>query len=212
MEGKKKKIILFDFDSTLVDCETIDEIAKEAGVEEEVKKITKEAMEGKLNFEQSLRKRVSLLKGLPVEKVEKAVSNIKLMNGAEETIKELKKRGYVIGVVSGGFDIAVNRIKEKLGLDYAYANELIEKDGILTGEVRGPVMSETAKGDILEEIARKEGVDLKDTVVVGDGANDISMFNKAGLKIAFCAKEILKEKADICIEKKDLREILKHID
>ncbi|EHP88809.1 phosphoserine phosphatase SerB [Methanotorris formicicus] len=209
---RKKKIVLFDFDSTLVDCETIDEIAKEAGVEEEVKKITKEAMEGKLNFEQSLRKRVSLLKGLPVEKVEKAVSNIKLMNGAEETIKELKKKGYVVGVVSGGFDIAVKRIKEKLELDYAYANELIENDGILTGEVRGPVMSETAKGDILEEIARKEGVDLKDTIAVGDGANDISMFNKAGLKIAFCAKEILKEKADICIEKKDLREILKHVD
>ena len=130
---KKKKIILFDFDSTLVDCETIDEIAKEAGVEEEVKKITKEAMEGKLNFEQSLRRRVSLLKGLPVEKVKRAVSKIKLMTGAEETVKELKKKGYVVGVVSGGFDIAVERIKEKLELDYAYANKLIENGGILSG-------------------------------------------------------------------------------
>ncbi|WP_456373890.1 phosphoserine phosphatase SerB [Methanocaldococcus sp.] len=208
---KRKKLILFDFDSTLVNNETIDEIAKEAGVEEEVKKITKEAMEGKLNFEQSLRKRVSLLKDLPLEKVEKAIERITLTEGAEETIKELKKRGYIIGVVSGGFDIAVNKIKEKLGLDYAFANRLIVKYGKLTGEVEGDVLKEDSKGEILEKIAKIEGIKLEDTVVVGDGANDISMFKKAGLKIAFCAKPILKEKANICIEKRDLREILKHV-
>ncbi|MDK2790965.1 MAG: phosphoserine phosphatase [Methanothermococcus sp.] len=207
--NKKKKLILFDLDSTLVDCEVIDEIAKIAGVEDEVKKITKEAMEGKLNFGESLRKRVSLLSGLPTEKIDDLVSNLKLMEGAEDTIKELKNRGYIVGVVSGGFTVAAERIKEKLGLDYAIANELLTNNGKLTGEVRGPVMDESAKGNILEELAKKEGIDLKDTVVVGDGANDISMFKKAGLKIAFCAKEILRQNADFCVDKKDLREILK---
>ncbi|ACX73531.1 phosphoserine phosphatase SerB [Methanocaldococcus vulcanius M7] len=208
---EKKKLILFDFDSTLVNNETIDEIAKEAGVEEEVKKITKEAMEGKLNFEQSLKKRVNLLKDLPVEKVENAMKRITLTEGAEETIKELKNRGYIVAVVSGGFDIAVNRIKEKLGLDYAFANRLIVKDGKLTGEVEGEVLKEDAKGEILQKIAEIEGIKLEDTVVVGDGANDISMFKKAGFKIAFCAKPVLKEKADVCVEKRDLREILKYL-
>ena len=207
----KKKLILFDLDSTLIKEETIDEIAALAGVEEEVKEITREAMNGKLNFGQSLEKRVSLVKGLPMEKVKELVSRLRLTEGAEETIKELKKRGYIVGVVSGGFTVATDRIKDILGLDYAYSNELIENDGILTGEVRGPIMDENAKGKILEEIAKKEGIDLKDTVVVGDGANDISMFKKAGLKIAFCAKDILKKNADVAIEKRDLREILKYV-
>ena len=191
--------------------ETIDEIAALAGVEEEVKEITREAMNGKLNFGQSLKKRVSLVKGLPMEKVKELVLRLRLTEGAEETIKELKKRGYIVGVVSGGFTVATDRIKDILGLDYAYSNELIENDGILTGEVRGPIMDENAKGKILEEIAKKEGIDLKDTVVVGDGANDISMFKKAGLKIAFCAKDILKKNADVIIENRDLREILKYV-
>jgi phosphoserine phosphatase len=207
----KKKLILFDLDSTLIKEETIDEIATLAGVEKEVKEITKEAMNGKLNFGQSLKKRVSLVKGLPIEKVKELVLRLRLTEGAEETIKELKKRGYIVGVVSGGFTVATDRIKDILGLDYAYSNELIENDGILTGEVRGPIMDEDAKGKILEEIAKKEGIDLKDTVVVGDGANDISMFKKAGLKIAFCAKDILKKNADVVIEKRDLREILKYV-
>ena len=207
----KKKLILFDLDSTLIKEETIDEIAALAGVEEEVKEITREAMNGKLNFGQSLEKRVSLVKGLPMEKVKELVSRLRLTEGAEETIKELKKRGYIVGVVSGGFTVATDRIKDILGLDYAYSNELIENDGILTGEVRGPIMDENAKGKILEEIAKKEGIDLKDTVVVGDGANDISMFKKAGLKIAFCAKDILKKNADVAIEKRDLREILRYV-
>ena len=212
MDGvSKKKLILFDLDSTLIKEETIDEIATLAGVEKEVKEITKEAMNGKLNFGQSLKKRVSLVKGLPIEKVKELVLRLRLTEGAEETIKELKKRGYIVGVVSGGFTVATDRIKDILGLDYAYSNELIENDGILTGEVRGPIMDEDAKGKILEEIAKKEGIDLEDTVVVGDGANDISMFKKAGLKIAFCAKDILKKNADVIIENRDLREILKHV-
>jgi len=207
-----KKLILFDLDSTLIENETIDEFAKIAGAENEVKKITKEAMDGKLNFEQSLKKRVALIKGAPTNKIKEAVSTLTLTEGAEETIKELKNRGYIVGVVSGGFTVATDKIKELLGMDYAYSNNLIEKDGKLTGEVNGVMMKEDAKGKMLQKIAKKENIDLKDTVVVGDGANDISMFKVAGFKIAFCAKDILKKNADVCIEKRDLREILKYVE
>jgi phosphoserine phosphatase len=207
-----KKLILFDLDSTLIENETIDEFAKIAGAENEVKKITKEAMDGKLNFEQSLKKRVALIKGAPTNKIKEAVSTLTLTEGAEETIKELKNRGHIVGVVSGGFTVATDKIKELLGMDYAYSNNLIEKDGKLTGEVNGVMMKEDAKGKMLQKIAKKENIDLKDTVVVGDGANDISMFKVAGFKIAFCAKDILKKNADVCIEKRDLREILKYVE
>lgn len=206
-----KKLILFDLDSTLIDCEVIDEIAKLAGVEPEVKKITEEAMGGKIKFEQSLKRRVKLLAGLPTEKLDEFVQTIPIMNGAPELIFELKKMGYITGVVSGGFTFAAEKVKGILGLDYAYSNTLLSNGGKLTGEVIGPVMSESAKGDILEEIADKEGISLENTVVVGDGANDISMFEKANFRIAFCAKEILRSKADVCIDKKDLKELINYL-
>ena len=208
---KKRGLVLFDLDSTLIEEETIDELAKVAGVEEEVKRITRDAMEGKIDFEESLKRRVSLLKGLAVEDVMEVVSKLKLTKGARETVEELKNRGYVVGVISGGFTIVTDRVKGDLDLDYAYANELVFRDGKLSGEVRGRVMSPSAKGDILEEIAGREEIDLNDTVVVGDGANDISMFKRAGFRIAFCAKELLKREADVVIERRDLREILKYI-
>ena len=212
MEKKKKKgLVLFDLDSTLIEEETIDELAKLAGVEEEVKNITKEAMNGKIDFEESLKRRVALLKGLPTGEVKELISRLKLTKGAKETIKELKNRGYVVGVISGGFTIATDKVKRDLDLDYAYSNELIIKEGKLTGEVNGRVMGPTSKGDILEEIAKKEKIDLKDSFVVGDGANDISMFKRAGFKIAFCAKDVLKRNADISIDKRDLREILRYV-
>ncbi|MBW9223663.1 phosphoserine phosphatase SerB [Methanothermococcus sp. SCGC AD-155-E23] len=208
---RKRGLVLFDLDSTLIEEETLDELAKLAGVEEEVKRITRDAMEGRINFEESLKRRVSLLKGLAVEDVMKVVSRLKLTKGARETVEELKNRGYVVGVISGGFNIVTDRVKRDLGLDYAYSNELVVRDGKLTGEVRGRVMSPSAKGDILEEIAGREKIDLKDTIVVGDGANDIGMFRRAGFRIAFCAKEVLKREADVVIERRDLREILKYI-
>ena len=208
---RKRGLVLFDLDSTLIEEETLDELAKLAGVEEEVKRITRDAMEGRINFEESLKRRVSLLKGLAVEDVMKVVSRLKLTKGARETVEELKSRGYVVGVISGGFNIVTDRVKRDLGLDYAYSNELVVREGRLTGEVRGRVMSPSAKGDILEEIAGREKIDLKDTIVVGDGANDIGMFRRAGFRIAFCAKEVLKREADVVIERRDLREILKYI-
>lgn len=208
---RKRGLVLFDLDSTLIEEETLDELAKLAGVEEEVKRITRDAMEGRINYEESLKRRVSLLKGLAVEDVMKVVSRLKLTKGARETVEELKSRGYVVGVISGGFNIVTDRVKRDLGLDYAYSNELVVREGRLTGEVRGRVMSPSAKGDILEEIAEREKIDLKDTIVVGDGANDIGMFRRAGFRIAFCAKEVLKREADVVIERRDLREILKYI-
>jgi len=212
MEKKEKKgLVIFDLDSTLIEKETIDELAKLAGVEDEVMRITKEAMNGKMDFEGSLKRRVALLKGLPIEKVKELISRLKLTKGAKETIGELKNRGYIVGVISGGFTIVTDKVKRDLDLDYAYSNELVIREGKLTGEVEGRVMSPSSKGDILEEIAKKEKIDLKDSFVVGDGANDISMFKRAGFKIAFCAKDVLKKNADISIDKRDLREILKYI-
>ncbi|WP_456471923.1 phosphoserine phosphatase SerB [Methanocaldococcus sp.] len=201
-----KKLIFFDFDSTLVNNETIDELAKEAGVEKKVKEITKKAMNGEIDFKKALEERVKLLKDLPIEKVNKAIDRITLTEGAKETIEELKRRGYLVAVISGGFDIAVDKFKDKLNIDYAFSNTLIIKDNKLTGEVVENVID---KGEVVENLAKKLNIPLKNVIVVGDGANDISMFEKAGLRIAFCAKPILKEKADICIEKRDLREVLK---
>ncbi|MBP2144129.1 phosphoserine phosphatase [Methanococcus voltae] len=205
----KRKIILFDLDSTLVDCEVIDELGRLNNVEKEVEQITKDAMDGKLEFEQALEKRVQLLKGLSETQILEFLESIQLMNGAKETLSKLKEHGYITGVVSGGFTFATARVKDLLDLDYHFANELVYKDGVLTGEVIKNVSSRLAKGEILAKIAEKENIDLKDTVVVGDGANDVSMFNIAGLGIAFCAKPVLKDIADYCIDEKDLSHILK---
>ncbi|ADG13403.1 phosphoserine phosphatase SerB [Methanocaldococcus infernus] len=204
----RKKIIFFDFDSTLINNETIDELAKEAGVEREVKEITKKAMRGEIDFKEALKERVKLLKGLPLEKVNEAIERLTLTEGAEETIKELKKKGYIVAVISGGFDIALNKFKDKLNIDYSFGNTLIVKDNKLTGEVEEKVID---KGEVVENLVKELKIPKENIVVVGDGANDIAMFEKAGLRIAFCAKPILKEKADICIEKRDLKEILKYV-
>lgn len=201
-----KKLIVIDFDSTLVNNETIDELAKEANKEKEIKEITKLAMNGKIDYRDSLIKRVELIKGLDLEKVNRAISRITLTKGAEDAIKELKKRGYIVAVVSGGFDIAIKKFKD-LGIDYIIANELILKDNKVVG-VKEKVID---KGKIIDELMKKEKIDKDNIVVVGDGANDLSMFKKAGLRIAFCAKPILKKEADIIIENRDLREILKYV-
>ncbi|WP_423792043.1 phosphoserine phosphatase SerB [Methanocaldococcus indicus] len=201
-----KKLIVIDFDSTLVNNETIDELAKEANKEKEIKEITKLAMNGKIDYRDSLIKRVELIKGLDLEKVNRAISRITLTKGAEDAIKELKKRGYIVAVVSGGFDIAIKKFKD-LGIDYIIANELILKDNKVVG-VKEKVID---KGKIIDKLMKKEKIDKDNIVVVGDGANDLSMFKKAGLRIAFCAKPILKKEADIIIENRDLREILKYV-
>ncbi|AGK60364.1 phosphoserine phosphatase [Archaeoglobus sulfaticallidus PM70-1] len=203
-EEKSKRLIVFDMDSTIVDAEIIDELAKVAGVEEEVKRLTAKAMEGELDFKSALKERVKLLKGLPVEVLEKIYNEIKLTDGAKELIKSLKESGYVVAVVSGGFSYFTDRLKEELGLDYAFGNELEIENGRLTGRLKGRIIDAVEKARIIEEIAKKEGIAKENIVAVGDGANDKIMIENAGLGIAFNAKKALKEVADGSISKENL--------
>ncbi len=206
-----KKLCVFDFDSTLMDGETIDFLADEAGVGEEVAKITHRAMSGELDFFESLTTRVELIKGVDVYRVEEICQNLPYMNGAKETISELKKMGYVVAVFSGGFRNATAHARDILGFDVDFANILHYKDRKLSGKVGGEMMFDFSKGDMILRLQSLLKIDKKDTLVVGDGANDRSMFKYADTKVAFCAKEALKKEANIIIDTKDLREILKEI-
>jgi len=202
------KLAVFDFDSTLMDGETIDFFAEELGLTQKVATITTRAMAGELDFYTSLVQRVSLLKGLPYAKVEEICKNLPMMPGAVEVVSGLKERGYKVVCFSGGFRSATKPACEKLGIDADFSNFLHEEDGILTGAVGGEMMYSNAKGDMITRLQSLLGVDRKNTLVVGDGANDLSMFAHADTRIAFCAKPILKEAATHCIDKKDLKEIL----
>ena len=205
------KLAVFDFDSTLMDGETIDFLAKELGFEEEVSKITEEAMSGRLDFFESLTTRVKLLKGLEYKKAVEICKTLPLMPGAVQTIKALKEKGYKVVCFSGGFRIGTSPAKEVLGIDADFSNILHEKDGILTGLVGGDMMFSSSKGDMIQRIQELLGATKATTLVCGDGANDLSMFPYADTRIAFCAKDILKEAANIIIDEKDLTKILDHI-
>ncbi len=205
------KLAVFDFDSTLMDGETIDFFAQELGIGERVAAITERAMNGELDFFESLQERVSLLKGLPYKKVEEISHSLPYMNGAIETIKELKSRGMRVVCFSGGFRTATTYAKDILGYDADFSNVLHHKDGLLTGLVGGDMMFNFSKGDMLIRLQNLLHVSESETMVVGDGANDLSMFAHAGTRVAFCAKEILKREATIIVETKDLTQILEKI-
>ena len=205
------KLAVFDFDSTLMDGETIDFFAAELGLEKEVAEITDLAMNGKLDFFESLITRVQLLKGLEYNKVVKIGKTLPLMPGATEIIPALQKKGYKVICFSGGFRVGTSPAKDILGLDADFSNVLHHKDGLLTGLVGGDMMFDYSKGDMIQRIQNILGISREDTLVVGDGANDRSMFEHADTRIAFCAKEILKKEANIIIDTKDLTQILNHI-
>ncbi len=205
------KLAIFDFDSTLMDGETIDFLAEPLGLKDKVAVITEMAMRGELDFFESLVMRVKLLEGLEEKKVDEICHNLPFMPGAEETIKALKKENYKIAVFSGGFKNATSYAKEKLGFDADFSNTLHSKNGLLTGLVGGEMMFSNSKGEMLKKLQVILNIDKKNTLVVGDGANDLSMFKYAGKKIAFCAKEVLKKEADFIIEKKDLTKVLEFI-
>ncbi len=188
------KLAVFDFDSTLMDGETIDFLAKPLGLEEKVAGITEKAMAGELDFFESLVERVSLLKGLEYSKAVEICKDLPLMPGAFELIAELKKQDYKVVCFSGGFRIGTGPAKEKLGLDADFSNILHEKDGILTGLVGGDMMFGFSKGDMIQRVQAMLGVSKENTLVAGDGANDVSMFPYAGKRVAFCAREILKKR------------------
>lgn len=205
------KLAVFDFDSTLMDGETLEFFAKEIGIGEKVKAITDRAMRGELDFFESLTERVSYLKGLPVDKINEICKHLPLMNGAEKVVKGLKDNGYKVVCFSGGFKNATIPFCEKLGIDAEFSNILHSKDGVLTGLVGGEMMFNDSKGQLLKRLQKILGITEDDTLTVGDGANDLSMFKYAGKRVAFCAKPVLKEKANIIIEEKDLSKILQYI-
>ncbi len=205
------KLAVFDFDSTLMDGETIDFLAKPLGLEEKVAGITEKAMAGELDFFESLIERVSLLKGLKYEQAVEICKDLPLMPGAYELIDELKKQDYKVVCFSGGFRIGTTPAKEKLGLDADFSNILHEKDGVLTGLVGGDMMFGFSKGDMIQRVQAMLGVSKENTLVAGDGANDVSMFPYADKRVAFCAREILKKEANIIVDTKDLTKILDHI-
>ncbi len=204
----RKRLVVFDMDSTIVDAEIIDELAKAGGVGKQVAEITAKGMEGKMDFKDSLRKRVSLLEGLPVSALEDIRDHMKLTPGSEELLTALKAMGFKLALISGGFTYFTDELKDKLGFDYAYANELVIKNGKLTGEVTGEIIDSEKKAKIVQEIMKKENLSKEEVVAVGDGANDRIMLKNAGLGIAFNAKEVLKKVADGSITKNNLKGLI----
>jgi len=205
---KSKRLVFFDMDSTLVDMEIIDEMARRAGVFKEVARITEKARRGDLDFEEALIQRVALLKGLKMEELEEIRQEMRLSEGAEDLVRTLKRLGYKLGVVSGGFHYFTDFLKERLGLDFAFANGLEVKNGSLTGRVLGEILGNTEKARIVNQVAEQEGVLLDQTVAIGDGANDILMLGQAGLGIAYNAKESVERMASMSLRRSRLKNIL----
>jgi phosphoserine phosphatase len=205
---RNKRLIVMDMDSTLIQQEVIDELAVTLGVQKQVSAITERAMNGELDFDQSLRERVRLLKGTPVSALSDVLARIELTPGAEELVRVLRRLGYRTAVISGGFIEVVEPIQKQLGLDYAFANKLEAKDGVLTGEVLGTIVNRQRKAELLEQIARTERIELDQVIAVGDGANDLDMLARAGLGIAFNAKRTVQERAAAAINQTSLLSIL----
>ncbi len=192
---RNRRLVAFDMDSTLIEAEVIDELAAAAGVGEQVAEITERAMRGELDFTESFHERVALLKGLSGDVLQEIAEGLPVTEGAERLIRNLNSLGYTTVILSGGFNYFGNYLKEKLGIDYVFANELDMEDGIVTGKVTGTVVDGNRKAQLLREIAEKEGIRLEQTIAVGDGANDLPMLSIAGLGIAFRAKPLVQESA-----------------
>ncbi len=205
---KNKRLVFFDMDSTLVDMEIIDEMAERAGVYKEVSRITEKARRGDIDFEEALIQRVALLKGLKVEALEEIRSEMRLSEGAEDLVETLKGLGYKLGLVSGGFDYFADFLKERLSLDFSFANRLEIKNGALTGKVLGNIVDNTYKAKIVNMVSSEEGVLLDQTVAIGDGANDVLMLGQAGLGIAYNAKEKIERAASMSVGHARLKNIL----
>ena len=203
-----KGLCVMDVDGTLILEEVIDLLGREAGREEEISQITSRAMRGELDFESSLRKRVSLLEGLPVSVFKKAFNSIHLTPNTQEFISILQKNGILVGLVSGGFTPIVERLAKSLDIAYFSANQLEVKDGFLTGKLIGQIINPEVKKDTLEQWRKELKLSKERTIAIGDGANDLFMLKSAGLGIAFCAKEVLKQEIPNHVDKRDFLEVL----
>ena len=209
---KIKGLCVLDVDGTLIEEEVIDLLGKEADCEEEVAFLTAQAMRGELDFEESLRKRASLLKGLSVDTFDKIYHELHLSKNAMIFINTLKKNQIEVGLVSGGFTPVVERIAKDLGISLFATNQLEIRDGHLTGNLVGPIISREVKKETLVRWADELEVAIERTIAIGDGANDLAMLKKAGIGIGFCAKEIVKEEIPLQIEDRDLTKVLNLID
>jgi phosphoserine phosphatase len=192
---RNRRLFAFDMDSTLIEGEVIDELAKLAGVADEVVKVTEAAMRGEIEFQESFRRRVRLLRGLKETRVRELLDTIPLVEGAEQLIGTLKMLGYKTAILSGGFNFFAQHLQTRLGIDYVFANDLDIVDGVVSGEVRTPIVDGARKAELLREIARLENISLDQVVAVGDGANDLPMLGIAGMGIAFRAKPLVRQTA-----------------
>ena len=192
---RNRRLFAFDMDSTLIEGEVIDELAKLAGVADEVVKITASAMRGEMEFQESFRRRVALLRGLKETRVRELLETIPLVEGAEQLIGTLKMLGYKTAILSGGFNFFAQHLQRRLGIDYVFANDLDIVDGVVSGEVRTPIVDGARKAELLRQIAGQENISLDQVVAVGDGANDLPMLGIAGMGIAFRAKPLVRQTA-----------------
>lgn len=193
---RNRRLVCFDMDSTLIEQEVIDELAKEAGVGHQVAEITERAMQGELDFQSSFKARVALLKGLDASVLPKIAERLTVTEGAERLISTLKALGYKTAILSGGFQYFAEYLQQKLGIDEVHANILDVENGVVTGEVSGVIVDGARKAELLRQIANNMGISLQQTIAVGDGANDLPMLSIAGLGVAFRAKPMVRENAN----------------
>ena len=205
---RNRRLVAFDMDSTLIQAEVIDELAKLHGVGEQVSTITAAAMRGELDFKQSLTRRVELLRGLPSHRLQELLHSVELADGAERLISTLKALGYKTAILSGGFDFFGKHLQGRLGIDYVFANDLEIANGTLTGRLASEIVDGAKKAELLHSIARKENISLDQVVAVGDGANYLPMLNMAGMGIAFHAKPLVRESANHAVSHLGLDSIL----
>ena len=208
MYRRNRRLVVFDMDSTLIEAEVIDELARIAGVGDQVSAITERAMRGEIDFSESFRARVALLRGLKEEALDEVASALKITEGAEHLLATLRTLGYKTAILSGGFTYFARHLQTRLGIDYIYANELDIEGGVVTGEVVGTIVDGARKAALLRQLAQEQNIDLQQVIAVGDGANDLPMLSIAGLGIAFRAKPLVKQSAEQSISTLGLDAIL----